>query len=67
MSEYTYITRTCNHCGKTEILGVDAAAYTAWRSGQLIQDAFPDLTPEVREQIMTGYHSACFDLAMGEE
>jgi hypothetical protein len=46
---------------------LETAAVEAWRSGQLIQDVFPDLTPDVREQIMTGYHSACFDLAMGEE
>lgn len=32
-------------------------------SGALIQDAFPDLEPELREQLMTGTHPECW-LAM---
>lgn len=39
----------------------------AWKKGQLIQDAFPELDAGTREQLITGIHSDCFDEMTGGE
>ena len=38
-----------------------------YRHGAFLQDAFPDLKPEVREMIHTGYHPECWDKVMGSD
>jgi hypothetical protein len=51
------ITRTSILTGteRTRELNLDQAAWDAWQKGEmLIQDAFPDLTPDDREFLMTG-------------
>jgi hypothetical protein len=40
---------------------------TAWEDGVLIQDAFPDLSDDDREFIMTGITPEEWDAAFGEE
>ena len=60
----TINTRTCIHCGKTGEIKMPSDIYFAGikkrEQGALIQDAFPTLNAEQREQIMTGFHPECW-------
>lgn len=42
-------------------------SYNSWRSGTLIQEAFPTLTVEQREFLMTGITPDEWSRAFGEE
>lgn len=57
----------CLWCGKEYTFDVPAAGYMAWRNGALIQDAFPTLTAEEREYMLTGYCKTCQDKLFGDE
>ena len=59
---------TCPFCGKFSFIDVDADAYEAWQCGDLlIQEAFPTLSADDREQLKTGICPACWDSMFGEE
>ena len=57
----TYTTRPCMWCGQRSSIAVDEDKYDAWVNGTLVQDAFPDWTPELRELLITGTHPDCWD------
>ena len=50
--------RECQVTGEVFILIVDAQALIDWREGKMIQDAFPQLTKDQREILMTGFTPA---------
>ena len=58
--------RVCPGCKEHTRITVDTHAYTEWKKGALIQDAFPLFTPSERELVMTGYCETCWD-KIGEE
>lgn len=60
-------TARCLVCGKTGRIEVSADDYFTWRGGAFIQDAFPELSAPVREQILTGTHPECWDTMVGVE
>jgi len=62
----TTITKPCIHCNETSAITVDAAAHRRWRSGALIQDAFPDMDADTRELLISGTHMTCWDAMFGE-
>lgn len=50
----------CPVCGKIHYLeDVDYEALEAWQNGELIQNAFPDMSPADREKFLTGYCEDC--------
>ena len=49
----TNITKVCPECGKKTTITVDIDAYARWRNGELIQRAFPDMSADDRETLMT--------------
>jgi hypothetical protein len=58
----TVITPSCMVCGKTSTMEVDSRGLHRWQHlGVLIQNAFPDMSAEEREQLKTGTHPACFE------
>ena len=58
----------CMLCGESSPpMELDEDAYNAWRNGELIQRAFPNLTTNERELLMTGTHSSCWDKMFAEE
>jgi len=57
----TYTTPKCMICQTTTILRLPAEKLNRWASGELIQNVFPDLNPDVRELIKTGTHPECWD------
>ena len=61
------VTNPCPACGERTNLEVDLTSYMRWQGGVLIQDAFPDLTNDERELLITGTHPACWDTMFGEE
>lgn len=63
----TFTTPRCMMCDKSDEVEVDPDALRAWREGALIQEAFPDMTPEDREHLKTGTHPACWDSMFADE
>jgi hypothetical protein len=55
------IERQCPSCGKSTILTVNNDDYQAWKSGKLIQDAFPYLNTQQRETLLSGFCGPCWD------
>lgn len=51
----------CPFCGKVNSVMVVADDYAAYLEGMLIQDAFPYLSADERELIMTGICPACWN------
>jgi len=59
--------RDCPHCGGSSRLNVSLFMYMQWRSKVNIQDVWPHVSPDQREVMITGYHSACFDDIFGDD
>lgn len=51
----------CRDCGKEFSLAIDPADYFDWTHGKLAQRAFPYLTADERELLISGICGACFD------
>lgn len=62
----TVTTRRCSHCGMLGEIEVPNSGVVRRSNGALIQDAFPDLEPELREQLMTGTHPECWLAMFGD-
>ena len=54
-------TKTCGVCNKYEVWSLDRQAVESWQGGELIQNAFPDMTMGDRELLISGTHAACWD------
>jgi len=58
----TIETMPCPDCGKEgKVENVSENGYKRWRAGDFIQNALPELSPEKREQMMTGMHPECWN------
>jgi hypothetical protein len=56
----------CVFCGQfSELRGVSKDAYSKWRSGMYIDDAFPGMPVAERETLVTGAHEKCYNKAFG--
>lgn len=72
---YVVVCGRCPLCGERTELEVASAelanAINAWRFADerkpFIQDAFPQLTPGQREEILTAMHEKCFDAAFAPD
>lgn len=53
------ISKQCPICLTINTLHLDVECYDNWKAGMLIQHAFPDLTPDQREILITGI--CCWD------
>ena len=59
---------TCPFCGEpAELTGLDPNAFAAWQSGVYVQNAFPGLSADQREILVSGTHGECFDQLFPEE
>jgi len=63
------VIRTSPYSGETNelILSITKEQYFAWRDGTLIQNAFPNLTIDEREFILTGLLGDEFNKFVGED
>lgn len=56
------INTTCPFCGKTTPVQIRRVAdYDAWQNGTLAQDAFPYLSADEREMLISGICPTCWD------
>jgi hypothetical protein len=61
------IANQCPWCGRPYEFEVSYDGYIQWRSGVLIQNAFPTLTPTEREYMLTGYCADCQKKLFGDD
>ena len=61
------IIRECPMCGTISMINVDEEGYKAWRNGELIQRALPDVSSEDRETLISGICAFCQDGFFEEE
>lgn len=63
-----YIVMTlCPFCGEMHEVPVNEADYWDWQDGALVQDAFPYLTADEREMLVSGICPNCWDKMFPEE
>ena len=65
-------THKCIHCGDTGYVRVKKKDESTWKYTSrylrpLVQDLFPYIHKDYREQILTGTHPRCFIEMLGEE
>lgn len=60
--------KPCCMCGNQAVLEVNREAFEAWRNGsKFVQDAFPDMPADQREQLISGTCGPCYDRLFGTE
>lgn len=64
--EVTIVT-TCPFCGHANEVEVNEIDYLDWDDGLLVQDAFPYLSADEREMLITGICPTCWDKMFGGE
>ena len=57
----------CPFCSRSNEVEVNEADYWDWDDGMLVRDAFPYLSADEREMLITGICPACFDKTFGGE
>ena len=67
MQRMVTIERVCPHCGKRKFIVVEEDKFNKWITGGLIQDVWPEKSPEEREEIKTGFCPECWKDLFGEE
>jgi hypothetical protein len=58
---------TCPISGKGWELVVEAEQYSKWQDGDLIQNAFPELSADDRELLITGITAEAWDETFSDE
>lgn len=58
-------TRRCIYCGENGILELSNDGIAKYENGALIQEAFPDIDIQMREQIISGIHPKCWNEMFG--
>ncbi len=61
------VEKTCPFCGDKNTVMIEAKDFVDWRNGKLIQDAFPYLSADDREVIMSGICPTCWDATFGAD
>jgi len=60
-SKVITIDTECPFCHEHHRVSVMKEEYDKWKSGELIQRAFPTMRPETRELLITGICSSCWN------
>ena len=55
------VTTVCPFCGETHDVFVRESDYHAWQDGEFAQNAFPYLSANEREMLITGICPDCWD------
>lgn len=58
---------SCPFCGKTHEVLVNEDDYYDWQDGELAQNAFPYLSADEREMLITGICPTCWDGMFDDE
>lgn len=62
----TCISITCPVCGEKHLIFANVEDFLSWDEGALVQDAFPYLSPNEREMLISGICPDCWDRLFGE-
>lgn len=62
-----YVGRYCPFCGGYHEVHVSEADYAEWQDGELAQNAFPYLSADDREILISGICPKCWAETFGEE
>ena len=63
-----YMPKQCMLCSTPPTLMVlDTEGYTKWRAGTFIQVAFPTMSADLREVLISGTHGKCWNDAFADE
>lgn len=60
------VEKRCIGCGKVASIEVPKNQFYVWRSGVHCQDAFPQLSRETREILISGTHPECWNNMFGK-
>lgn len=60
-------TPACPFCGKTHVVMIDTAGLLNYKNGALIGTAFPYLTADERELLISGTCPECWEKYMKED
>ena len=58
---------TCRLCGKVHSFVADFEGVVAWQSGELIQNALPEVSASDREFLISGICPNCWDDMFGQD
>ena len=61
INEMIVIEIKCPICKKVSIIEVPVDGFINWQGGELIQNAFPTLSADVREQLISGICPECWE------
>ena len=61
MTILTVHTPRCIVCEQPGAVEVDFDGFAAWKAGQNLQEALPQLDADQRELLLTGTHAQCFE------
>lgn len=62
------VQRACIECGKVKVFKLDAFRYDMWKLGHIsIQRAFPELSADDRELLLSGFCGECYDKIFAED
>ena len=59
-------TSNCMKCGRASYMKITPEGWGAYLNGAFIQDAFPDMSAALREQLKAGTHPECWDAMFGD-
>jgi len=60
------LTPPCPWCAKEATVDVPDEGWSRFMAGTHVQDAFPDLSDDERELLLTGFCPSCWDEVFGE-
>ena len=60
-------TTTCRLCRKDNSIVVPSQGLWDWEHGSHVQDAFPSLSSDEREVLVSGMHTDCWDTLFGDD
>lgn len=55
----------CPFCGEVNTVTVSCEDFNAWQNGELVQNAFPYLSSEEREMLVSGICPKCWERTFG--
>lgn len=61
------IATVCPFCGSVSSVSVEKGDYLNWQAGMMAQDAFPYLSSEEREMLISGICPTCWDNTFGSD
>jgi len=56
----------CTKCREITKFSLDREGFMKWKGGICIQEALPDVSPDIRELMISGVCGTCFDKLFSE-